>query len=173
MFGKEKKEIKFRTIIELMGRPPEFLTETLNKVIETIEKDEKIKILRKEAFEPKETAEKNIFSNFMELELEVQNIEKLFEFIAEYLPSNVEITNPPELSFDLNAANAIIHNILSKMHSYDSIAKKVGFENLLLKKKFSEIMHMPIKIEENLEDKEEKKEEQEKGHEKSGRKKKK
>jgi hypothetical protein len=150
MFGKEKKPIKFRAIIELMGRPPEFLTETLNKAAEQLEQDDKlkIKILHKQVFEPKETDEKDIFSNFIEMELEALAIESIFEFIINYLPSNVEIISPSELSFDLSSANALIHTVLSKIHFYDSTTKRTSFENMVLKKRLGEFLS--VKVEENV-----------------------
>ena len=151
MFSKEKKEIKFRSIIELLGRPPEFLTETLNKTIEHLEKEDGIKVLNREIFEPKETEEKNIFSSFVELELAVESIEKLFEFILNYLPSNVEIIEPSEFSFQANEANGFINNILARIHKMDAVSKKIGFENLILKKQLQDIIQPLIKVEENIE----------------------
>jgi len=162
MFGKEKKEIKIRAIIELMGRPPEFLTETINKTLEALEKEDGIKIVRKEIFEPKEMEEeKSMFSSFVEMELITKNIEKMFEFILMYMPSNVEIIEPSELSFQAGEANAIFNNIIEKIHRLDSIAKRMGFENMYLKRQL-EAMMPKIKVEENLpkeEKSEEKKEE--------------
>jgi hypothetical protein len=157
MFGKEKKELKFRAIIELMGRPAEFLTETLNKIVESIEKNEKLKILNKSIAEPKATDEKDIFSSFIEIELEARTIEDLFEFITNYLPSNIEIISPSEINFDLREMNAVLHNVISKIHFYDSMTKKTGFENMLLRKKITELMPVPLKVEENLPAKEEEK----------------
>ena len=159
MFSKEKKEIKFRSIIELMGRPPEFLTETLTKTAEQLEKEEGIKVLSKEIFEPKETEEKDIFSSFIELELTVLSIEKLFEFILNYLPSNVEIIEPSEFSFQASEANGFINNVITRIHKMDAVTKKTGFENMILKRQLQEIFQSAIKVEENIEKPESKEEE--------------
>jgi hypothetical protein len=62
----------------------------------------------------------------------------------------VEIISPPEISFELSEANAIVHSFVSKVHRSDALAKKVGFENMLLKKQFESIPAQ-IKVEENIE----------------------
>jgi len=140
MFLKEKKEIKFRAIIEIMGRPAELLTETLNKTVEQLEKDEKVKVLRKEIFEPKETDEKDIFSSFAELELAVESMEDLFEFIVNYIPSNIEIMSPSEIKMPIDEANSAINSFIIKFQKNNSLMKRASFENLFLKKKISEMM---------------------------------
>jgi len=152
MFSKEKKTIKIRAIIEVMGRPPEFLTETLSKTAEHLEKEEGMKVLKKEIAEPKETEEKNLFSSFMEMELTLKDMEKLTDFMMNYLPSNIEVIEPSEISFPINEANAFINNLLEKIHKMDSLTKKTGFENMILKNQLQTLFANSIKVEENKEE---------------------
>jgi len=136
MFTKEKKEIRFRAIIEILGRPKEFLVDTLNKAIENLEKEENIKVLHKEVFEPKEIEEqKDLFTDFAEAELSAAGLETLFEFIAKYAPSNIEIISPSDLNLPANEANMVLNGFIARMHKVDHANKMLIMENNILKKR--------------------------------------
>lgn len=174
MFTKEKKEIAFRAIIEIMGRPPEFLTETLTKTVESIEKEGKMKIISKQIFEPKEMDDqKGLFTAFAEVELSTLGMESIFEFIFHYAPSNIEVISPAELNFPAQDANIILNLFIEKNHKMDAVNRMLSMENTMLKKKLGtmtpeEIQQLDLKRDEIMKQRiEEAKKQQEKAKENS------
>ncbi|MBD3252142.1 hypothetical protein GF386_00230 [Candidatus Pacearchaeota archaeon] len=133
-----KNKIKARFIFEILGRPPEHIKETLEKVVDTLGKQEGVKILEKKVHEPKLLEKENVenmFTTFSEVEVEVDNLNLVFLIVLNMLPSNVEITEPSELkttNFDLTA---ILSDLAIKIHKYDEIAKALTLQrNQLINK---------------------------------------
>jgi hypothetical protein len=121
------KKIKAMFIFEMMGKPPEYIKEELDKHLKNLE-NEDVVILSKKIHECKPVQNdipemKGLFTTFAEVELEVSNINLLFGITFRLLPSHVEIIEPAELylkNFDLGA---IITDLTVKLHKYDEIAK--------------------------------------------------
>ena len=146
MFAKEKKEIRFRAIMEIMGRPAEFLTETLNKTIDTLEKEEKMKVLNKQIYEPKELEErKDLFTLFAEVEVSAVGLDSLFGFIVKYAPSNIEIIDTSEIRLPVNEVNMILNGFVEKVHKMEYLDKALRMENAMLKNKLGSMTPEEIK----------------------------
>ena len=57
------KKIKAAVIFEMMGRPPEHLKETMNKLIDTIGQEKGVNILKKKIHEVKKIEDKDAQGN--------------------------------------------------------------------------------------------------------------
>ena len=151
---KEKIEqgwIRCTAIVEILGRPADYLNKVLEKLAENLEKSKKIIVIEKTLHEPK--AIEKVFSAFMEVELLFENMGVLMEFVFTYMPSHLEIIEPKEIKFKLNDANNFANQLTSKMHQYDALGKRLGLENQLMKAKLKQLGEIPKEIEE-LEEKE-------------------
>jgi len=134
-------------IFEVMGKPAEYLAEALNGIGENITKEKGIKIKSKKINEPKAIEKSDLFTNFMELELEIENVTKLLLVMFNYMPAHIEILEPNELrikNFDLNA---ICNDLMTKLHGYDSVAKTLLHERANL---INQIGHLSGKVKEML-----------------------
>lgn len=138
--------IRCNVIIEVLGKPAEFLTKVLKKAVENLEKEEEICVINKEIHKP-EPAE-NLFSAFMELELCIKDMKKMLDFIFTYMPSNIEIVEPKEMKMNLNDSNDFANRLIVKMHQYDAVAKRMNFENQMMKFRLQELGEIPKEIEE-------------------------
>ena len=87
-------KIVARVIIEMLGAPKEYIELTLKNYIEKLKKDG-IKII-KETVEPAQK-QNELFSTFVELDIEFEKMEELFGFCFDSMPSSVEILEPEEL----------------------------------------------------------------------------
>jgi hypothetical protein len=145
--------IKAIMTFEMMGKPADYLKETMEKFVETLGKEEGIIIKDKKIYAPKKIENKDengkliinrdeIFSTFCEIELELKDMFRLLGLAFKYLPSHVEIIEPEEFKMRNNDFNAIVNEILSKLHNYDAIAKSALINNQLLAKKMQEIMQV-------------------------------
>jgi len=138
--------IRSTVVIEVLGKPADYLDKVLKKTIEEMGKRKDIEVLEKKFYEP--TPIEKMFSTFTELELLFKDMKTLTEFVFEYMPSNIEIIEPKDLKFGLNNANEFINKLTARMHQFDAIAKRVGFENKLLRHKLEQLGELPKEINE-------------------------
>ena len=146
---KEKLEqgwIRCAVIIEVLGKPADYLDKVLKKAVEEMGKRNDIEVLDKKFYEP--TPIEKMFSTFTELELLFKNMKTLTEFVFEYMPSNIEIIEPKDIKLDLLGANDFINKLAARMHQFDAIAKRVGFENKVLRHKLEQIGELPKEVKE-------------------------
>jgi hypothetical protein len=135
-------KIQSRTIIEILGRPPEHLVESLNLLVDKLAKEKGIKILEKKIFEPVAVKDsKDLFTSFVELTLELDTIEDYFTVIFGYMPSNMEIINPETVNISNIDLTLLGNKIIHRLHEYDAIAKNMLAEREMLVQKLKE--HAP------------------------------
>jgi len=141
--AKEEKESKKGwihcvAIIEVLGKPADYLNEVVKQIVETIKKDTaNIEILKDTYAEPKPV--QNLFSSFVEIEFLVKNPNVLESLIFSYLPSSIEILDPPEMKISLNDANLLFNDFSARLHEYDAQAKKLKMMNVMLVEKLKEL----------------------------------
>jgi len=139
--------IRCNIIIEVLGKPADYLKDVLKKTVEKLEKDKDyIMVLNKKIHDP--TPFESMFSSFMELEIVIKDLRTLIEFSMAYMPSNIEIIEPKDLKFNLNAANDFVNMFIAKLHQYDAFAKRINFENKVLRYKLEKIGQLPDEIKE-------------------------
>jgi len=139
--------IRCNIIIEVLGKPADYLDKILKKTIEELEKKtDYVEVLNKKFYEP--TPVEKMFSTFTEIEILIKDLKTLVEFVFEYMPSHIEIVEPKDLKMGMHDANEFITVLAARMHQYDAIAKRVGFENRLLRHRLQELGELPKEIEE-------------------------
>jgi hypothetical protein len=137
------KNIRTMFIFEMMGKPPEYIKESMENYIKSLETDE-VKVLSKKIHDCKPIENdkldvKGLYTTFAEVELEVSNLNLLFGIVFRLLPSHVEILEPAELylkNFDLSA---IITDLAVKLHKYDEVVKIVAMERDNFARQLNEI----------------------------------
>jgi len=69
----------------------------------------------------------------------VQDISRLIEIIFDYMPSSVEIIEPPNFSLKLEDANALLNDLAARLHQYDALLKKSRIELSILSQRLKEL----------------------------------
>jgi hypothetical protein len=156
------KEEKIRTVIilEVIGRPAEYLTETLNDLIKKIGEEQGVKLIEAKMNEPCELKEqKDFYTSFAEIEFEADNLMVLTGIIFKYMPAHVEIIKPESLFSTNNDWNSIFNELVRRLHGYDEIARMVEVEKRILENKLREVLaeKQPIQLKENVTEKPKKK----------------
>lgn len=128
------KEIKVRVIIEVVGMPIEHVRETLNTLIEKIKEDKDLFLEKQEIFEPIELPDLKMFSAFVEADIKFTNIEKLIGFCFDFTPSSVEVLEPLSFIFDARFLNAMLNDMVTKLHRYTMLIRNLDAEYALLKR---------------------------------------
>ncbi|MBT3394930.1 hypothetical protein HOA59_01885 [archaeon] len=120
------EKIKINTIIEIVGMPKEHVVDTMQKVIDLIEKDEEIKLESKDTAEPELI--KDLWSTFTEFELEFETFKKLTGFCFDFMPSSVEIISPEKPELNSKDIEDLLNDVLAKTHQYDMALKRMILE---------------------------------------------
>ena len=133
----EKIHVMF--VLEMIGRPPEHLTYSMNEIIKNIQNLDGVEIKKKKIFEPKKIeGEKNLYSMFVEIEALFENIEILTEVLFTYIPSHFEIIEPEEMRIKNVEITDMITKIIQRLHQVDEIAKVLTMEKTILQNKLAE-----------------------------------
>jgi len=133
----EKGYVYFRSIIEIVGRPKEYVEESIKKVVEKIKKEEKLAVVKTDFAELKEQEDEKtkerFWHTFVELELWSKNLPSLVDFCFDYMPSSVEIIKPKELHLKEREFSAFLNDLQGNLHRMNIMVKEVGTENSHLK----------------------------------------
>jgi hypothetical protein len=122
-------KIELRIILEVLGRPPEHVTEALTGLILRLASEKGVKVIEKTIHEPVLVQDsKDIYTTFAEVHLEVETLANYFGIIFGYMPSNVEIISPEQITLPNVELNDLGNRLLGRLHDYDAIAKKMIFE---------------------------------------------
>ncbi len=130
------KGIKAAMIIDVIGKPPEHLTETLNDIVKKIDEEKGVRVVEKKIGEPKLMKDqKEFYSNFADIEVEVEEILSLAILMFKYMPAHIEIIYPESIVLDNNGWNDILNELTRRLHGYDEVARVLQVEKSVLEKK--------------------------------------
>lgn len=138
---RETKGIQAMMILEMIGRPAEYIVESMGKVIEEMEKEKGVEVLSQSIKDPVEIKDsKEFFTTFAEVEIEVEEIANLAILMFKYMPANIEIIKPELIALTNNGWGDILSELTRRLHGYDEVARVLQYENAELKKKIEELI---------------------------------
>ena len=127
-------------ILDIIGRPPEHLIESLEKIIENMEKEKGVILKSKQIKEPTLMKDqKDFYTTFAEIEVEVDEILYLAILMFKYMPAHIEIISPELIALSNNGFNDILNELTRRLHGYDEIARIMQIEKQILLKKIQEL----------------------------------
>ena len=148
----DKKCIRSVLILEIIGRPPEHLTETLNDLAKQIHEEKGVEVVKKNINEPiLMKDQKDFYTSFAEIEVDVEDILYLAIMMFKYMPAHIEVISPEHITLTNNGWNDIFNELARRLHSYDEIAGVLNMEKQILENKLREVLGQvpqPIKKEE-------------------------
>lgn len=141
MNSDKTKNISVKMIIEVAGRPPEHLTETLKDMIEKIGEEKDVSVVDKKINEPVIMKDqKDFYTSFAEVEIKLEDISILSALVLKYMPAHIEIIEPENISFTNNGWNDIFNDVLTRLHQYDGVARTIQTEKNILENKLKALM---------------------------------
>ena len=136
MSFEDKEKINVVMMIEVIGKPPEHLVETLKDIIKNIGEEKGVKIIEEKIKEPTGLKDsKDFFTSFAEVEIEVEEMLVLVGLMFKYMPAHVEIVSPENIKMQNNDLGDTFNELLTKLHRYDEIARVLQVEKNILEKK--------------------------------------
>ncbi len=124
--------IKARFMMEAMGAPKELVVKTLKAMLDAIK--QKFKVEDSVIGKPEKSGEK-FHTSFIEVTIDFDNIQFLFEFITYYTPTIVEILEPYKLELSAGELENICNDVMSKIHELDKRLKSTVSVNKILSRR--------------------------------------
>jgi len=136
---KSKDELRAVLILEMLGRPKEYLVETLNGYIDKINSEPGVVVENRKVNEPTPVKDqKDLYTTYAEIEVKVEEAFMLILLTFKYMPSHIEILSPDELVLTHNDYNDMLNEVTRRLHGYDELAKILQFERNTLVNKLKE-----------------------------------
>ncbi len=137
----DTKGIEASLIFEIIGKPKEHIVESLNKIIDAIDKEKGVTVKSKKVNEPKEMKDKkDFFTTFAEVEVEIEELMNLAMLMFKYMPAHVEIVSPELIALSNNSWSEILSELTRRLHGYDEVARMAQTEKAILEKKLREAL---------------------------------
>ena len=140
----QNAHIRCRTIIEVLGKPKEYVEDSIKQYIEHTKEDSELVILNEDYSEIKEQGK--LWSKFVELDLVIKGTQKLISFCFEYMPSSIEVTKPEQLIMSNPELSAFLNDLQARLHNVDMVVKQQKAENDFLRHNMNAILHNAILI---------------------------
>jgi hypothetical protein len=135
------KWIKATIILEIIGKPPEHLVNTLEEIIKNIGEEKGVEVIDKKINEPilmKDS--KEFYTTFAEVDLEVENISYLSILMFRYMPSHIEVREPEFIALTNSGWTDILSELTRRLHGYEEVARMIQIQNAKMQKKMQELM---------------------------------
>ncbi len=110
-----KKYLHIRVMFEVVGRPKEHVQKTMSAYIENLKKDTEL-IFVSEEFDDAEEMEEGVFGAIAEIELLLQNTEKLTWLCVNFTPASLEILEPAQITIEQKEMTNWYNDLLSRLH---------------------------------------------------------
>ncbi|MBI4919427.1 hypothetical protein HY837_05825 [archaeon] len=126
-----QEKIQVNAIIEMLGGPKGYIEKVLREYVEKIKKEGlNVKSEIYQEGVPRDT----LFTTFVELDLQFENIDNLLDFCFESMPSSVEILHPENLTLTSNMLTNFLNDLQAKIHQNDMLVKNFRAQNHVLDK---------------------------------------
>ena len=146
-------------IVEMAGKPPEHVKDTLEKHVGVLRKIKDIKVHDIVVSEPKEIEKvEGAFTCFAEVDFEIESFGRLCDTVFDFMPSSIEVIEPGKINLPCNEATSLLNIIAGRMHKYDEAARFANFKMNQMGQFLQKVQKGEIKIEKPEEKKEEIKE---------------
>ncbi len=137
------KKIDAVFILEILGRPPEFLISTLNDLIKKMGEEKGIKIKESKINTPVLLKDqKDFYTSFAEIEFEAETMLNVVILMFKYMPAHVEIISPQNASMTNAEWGDILSELTRRLHGYEEIARIMQNEKIILENKLREVMEI-------------------------------
>lgn len=125
--------LKAKLIIEILGRPVEHLEKTLSDLIEKMGTEKGVSVLRKEINKPKKVEKaENLWTAFADIELSFESLPVFMNTVITYMPAHIEVYEPDMFKMNAFEMNDFVNFVVSKLHNYDALSKRMMGEREIL-----------------------------------------
>jgi hypothetical protein len=141
-----EKNIFFRALMEVLGKPEEHVKKSLAGYIENLKKNDKYIVVSEDYADVEKRENEELWATFVELEIKTETVEDLIMFCFDFMPSSIEILEPSEFKLKDQDLSHFLSNLQGRLHQIDMVAKQLKMENDGLKKNTAILVRNNIQI---------------------------
>jgi len=141
----EKGYIHTRVIIEVLGKPKDYVENALKIFVQKIKGDQDLEVLNEDYGDATEH-EQNTWTTFVELEMLMKDTLTMIGFCFDYMPASIEILAPENIKFKSQEFSRIINDLQGKLHHLDAMVKQFKVQNDFLRKNTRTLLRNLITI---------------------------
>lgn len=143
--GKKIQEggVKSKLIIEIVGKPKEYVEDTIKKNIEKLKTEKKAHLVSEKIHEVKELQD-SIFSTFAEVEIVVETFQRFLDICYEYAPSSIEVLEPERYPMKTKDIEGILNDLISRSHNATAQLREAVAKISILDQNFMNLMKRMI-----------------------------
>ncbi len=135
-----EKKILFRTVLEVVGRPKDYVQNAIQEYIEKLQNDDHYEVVSKEIAELEKQENQEMWMTFAELEIKTTSFSDIIGFCFDYMPSLIEILEPNELVSSNAVISSLFNDLQARLHQVDMVAKQLRLENEHLRKNTQDLL---------------------------------
>jgi len=140
--SEETRGIQAAMIFESIGRPPEHIKEALENLVNEIDKEKSVKVTSRKINEPiLMKDQKDFYTTFAEVEVEVEDVLHLVILMFKYMPAHIEIIYPELIVLTNTGWNDVLNELARRLHAYDEVTRVTQVEKNILEKKLRELLN--------------------------------
>jgi len=125
--------IKAKFIMEILGRPAEHLEKALADLIDKMGTEKGVSLLHKNIEKTKEVeSAENLWTTFADIDLSFESLPLFFNAVMTYLPAHIEVYEPEMFKMNAFEMNEFANFVVSRLHNYDALAKRMISEREIL-----------------------------------------
>ena len=141
-----EKEIVFRTIIEVLGKPQAHVEEAMKGYLEKLKQDDTYQVIDEDLAKAEKREDEGLWILFAELEIKTAKVDDIIGFCFEYMPSMVEVIEPKELLLkDITITN-FLNDLQARLHHLGLMAKQMKSENDFVKKNIAALLKNYVSV---------------------------
>jgi hypothetical protein len=126
-------QILCRAIIEVLGKPKEFVEETIRGYVKQLKEKKDYKVIEEE-FEDAVPQDDGLFSTFVEITFWAKNTPAVIGFCFDYMPSSIEVLKPAKVTFQSGSLSSLLNDLQARLHHLDMMLKTLKGQGQILNK---------------------------------------
>lgn len=134
------EHLTVHAILEVLGRPAENVTNALKIIVDKMKVEKELKLISSKIHEPVAVKDsKDLFTSFVEVEVQLPSLNHLYSFLFVYMPANIEVSYPENITISNQDLNQMTNQLMLRIHQYDAIAKNALSEKEFVTRKLYEV----------------------------------
>ncbi len=109
--------IHFRAIIEVLGKPKEYVTESIESYVNKIDEDEDYLLAKKDLEDAEQQEGSGLYLAFAEVECLAKDVKNVTNFCFDFMPSSIEILDPDRVILETSGLTDFLNDIQGRLHA--------------------------------------------------------
>lgn len=141
-----EKKITAIMIIEVAGRPPQYLIDSMKAHIDKLNHIKGVSLVTSKISEPSIIeSEKDLYTCFAEVEVQADGLAKIMDLVFDFMPSSIEIIEPTDLELNCQEATMFMNDLAGRLHKYDEVVKVMRMQMQQLMSKSEQAQQRPVR----------------------------